>query len=117
MAEVQEAKEIRAVTLAERFWSKVQKSEGCWLWIGCRHRQGYGKLHTGGKIGKVVPAHRISWGVNFGPISDGLWVLHKCDNPPCVRPDHLFLGDRKDNMVDCAQKGRLAVQKRLRKQV
>ena len=53
-------------------------------------------------------AHRLSWIMANGPIQDGLWILHHCDNPPCVNPDHLFLGNRSDNLTDCARKGRVA---------
>jgi hypothetical protein len=56
-------------------------------------------------------AHRIVWEENNGPIPEGEWVLHRCDNPPCVNPDHLFLGTRSDNMVDCTMKGRLPQRK------
>lgn len=89
----------------ERFWAKVQKSEGCWEWMGSRLPRGYGRLKT--KDG-IVYTSRFSWELHFGEIPEGLNVLHECDNPPCVRPDHLFLGTQKQNMQDCANKGRLA---------
>lgn len=96
------------MTLADRFWLKVQKGSGCWLWTGGKHGRGYGGLHCGGKVfRKYLQAHRVSWELHHGPIPDGLWVLHKCDNPICVNPDHLFLGTRQDNMGDCAAKGRI----------
>ena len=95
-------------TITERFWTKVEKSDGCWIWKGSRHHNGYGYLHRGGHTDRhPARAHRFSWEIHNGPIPVGLWVLHRCDNPPCVRPDHLFLGTRKDNMVDCAAKGRV----------
>jgi hypothetical protein len=88
-----------------RFWRFVEKSEGdgCWLWTSCRVRSGYGAF---GVNGKKLAAHRVSYEMHFGPILDGLWVLHRCDNKHCVRPDHLFLGTHEDNMRDMASKGR-----------
>ncbi|MGW2169160.1 HNH endonuclease signature motif containing protein [Streptomyces sp. NPDC001705] len=89
----------------ELFWPKVQWTrDGCWEWGASRHRNGYGQFHLPGK--RHALAHRASWLLLFGPIPDGLHVLHRCDNRPCVRPDHLFLGTRVDNMQDMAAKGR-----------
>lgn len=88
---------------ADRFWSKVDKSDGCWLWRGALFSNGYGQVsRTGGGIG----AHRVSWFLAYGPIPDGLFVCHRCDNPPCVNPDHLFLGTAKDNRLDMMSKGK-----------
>lgn len=92
--------------VADRFWKRVIKSDGCWLWRGGHYLNGYGYLHLNAPAWKPVGAHRVSWEVNFGPIPDGLWVLHRCDNPGCVRPDHLFLGTRSDNVADMVAKGR-----------
>lgn len=95
--------------LAKRFWPKVKMGAGCWEWTGSAGEKGYGYLHSGGKVErKPLRAHRVSWEIHNGSIPDGLWVLHRCDNPRCVRPDHLFLGDRSDNMRDCAAKGRIS---------
>lgn len=94
-------------TLEQKFWARVQKSDGCWLWIGSRRdrrpQQNYGRFLLSGKF---VYAHRWSWELHFGAIPDGLDVLHHCDTPPCIRPDHLFLGDHATNMADKARKGR-----------
>lgn len=93
--------------IADRFWPKVEKSDGCWIWTGCRCNRGYGQIGTGGKTAHTT-AHRVSYELNKGPIPDGMHVLHSCDNPPCVRPDHLFLGTHTDNMRDmwAKQRGR-----------
>ena len=91
--------------LVARFWSRVRRSDGCWEWIGVRTVKRYGR-HTEPLTGRKLRAHRLSWEIHFGPIPDGLCVLHHCDNPPCVRPDHLFLGTDKDNSVDRVRKGR-----------
>ncbi len=92
--------------LAERFWEKVAKSDGCWLWTGARTPHGYGCLS---RSGERALASRVSWELHHGPIPPGLHVLHRCDNPPCVRPDHLFLGTHADNMADMARKKRIPV--------
>lgn len=89
----------------EKFWRRVGKSEGCWEWQGSRHPQGHGYATPPGTR-RVSYAHRVAWIITNGPIPDGLEVCHKCDNPPCVRPDHLFLGTHKDNMHDAISKGR-----------
>ncbi len=93
------------MTVWERFWAKVNKTEGCWLWTGAKQGK-YGALTIPGRR-EPLRAHRLSWELHNGPIPDGLWVLHHCDNPPCVKPEHLFLGDRRDNMLDAAAKGRI----------
>lgn len=91
--------------IEKRFWSKVNKHPDCWLWTGNRLKAGYGKFMISSKNG-MTTAHRVSWMLHRGPIPDGMFVLHSCDNPPCVNPDHLFLGTHTDNMKDCMSKGR-----------
>ena len=78
----------------ERFWSKVNKTESCWLWMASTVWNGYGRFRVGSTLQR---AHRISWELYNGPIPDGLSILHSCDTPACVRPDHLFLGTQEDN--------------------
>lgn len=100
----------RTKSLAERFRSKVDKSLSCWVWTGARLHQrhgDYGRISAGHRRGRILLAHRVSYEFSFGPIPDGMYVLHKCDNPPCVRPDHLFLGTQADNQADKLTKGRL----------
>lgn len=97
------------VPLAERLWRRVDRSGDCWEWQGCRHpTRGYGQIGRGGKGAGLVETHRASWEVTYGPIPAGLFVLHSCDNPPCVRPDHLSLGTPADNVRDMQSKGRAA---------
>ena len=69
---------------------------------------GYGRVYMGQRDGRSVHvgAHRVAWEKVNGPIPDGMQVLHKCDNPPCVNEDHLFLGTHRDNMIDMTEKGR-----------
>ncbi len=93
--------------VAERFWPKVRRGEGCWEWTGARSAKGYGRLTAGRRGDGYLRTHRLSFELAYGPVPDGLFVLHRCDNPPCVRPDHLFLGTKSDNMRDAVSKGRL----------
>jgi len=89
----------------ERFWLSVAKSEGCWEWTGFLLGNGYGQV---GIKNTQAQAHRVSWEMHYGPIPQGLYVLHHCDNRKCVRPDHLFLGTIQDNADDMVAKERQA---------
>lgn len=89
----------------EAFWGKVQKGadDDCWLWLGPLNRGGYGHI---GSNKRYRSAHRFSYFIHHGEIPGRLVVMHKCDNPKCVNPDHLKLGTHKDNSQDAIQKGR-----------
>lgn len=97
------------IPLEQRFWANVNKTGTCWLWTASFSGGGgdYGAIKPCGSR-KPKRAHRISWELHFGPIPKGMYVLHHCDNPPCVNPSHLFLGTLKDNSQDMIQKGRKA---------
>ena len=88
----------------ERFWMKVEKTESCWLWTAAINKTGYGDFYASRT--KHVLAHRFSWVLHYGPVPDGLFVCHHCDNPRCVRPDHLWLGTTQENTADMLKKGR-----------
>jgi hypothetical protein len=99
-----------ATPLADRFWSKVKKDSGlywdgseCWLWIAYRGGGGYGRIND---RGRCIYAHRVAYELAHGPIPATLQVLHHCDTPACVRPEHLFVGDWLLNAQDRARKGR-----------
>ncbi|WP_331186284.1 HNH endonuclease signature motif containing protein [Pseudomonas sp.] len=97
-------------TLPARFWAKVIKADGCWKWSGSKHSFGYGMIMKGGDAKKTkITASRASWLIHFGEIPEGLHVCHKCDNPECTNPDHLFLGTARDNSQDCIAKERRAM--------
>lgn len=107
-------------SIVERFWEKVDKDGPvpfhlpelgqCWQWTGAvtRAHWRYGILSRGGHSGSdgFITTHRLSWEIHNGPIVGDLCVLHRCDNPSCVRPEHLFLGTNQDNNADKVAKGR-----------
>jgi hypothetical protein len=93
--------------LEQRFWKKVEKTDACWIWNGGKQDGGYGVIGSGGKSGKQLLAHRYSYQLHKGIIPESMVVMHSCDNPSCVNPDHLSIGTFKDNTQDALKKGRL----------
>lgn len=90
--------------LSKTFWPRVIKTDSCWIWIGKTDKDGYGKAWFSGK---TIRANRLSWLIHRGALPPkNRMVLHTCDNPPCVNPSHLFLGDVKSNAEDAVAKGR-----------
>jgi HNH endonuclease len=105
----------RSRPLVERFWEKVDRDGPimrpelgrCWDWTGSVDSHGYGKLSRGVRGDGLVKATHVSWWLHVGAYPGVLDVCHRCDNPPCTRPDHLFLGTGTDNIRDAQRKGRL----------
>lgn len=92
-------------SLIQRFWRKVQidDSESCWLWQAFRNPKGYGMISNGGYM---ALAHRVSWAIHNGKVPANKYVLHRCDNPSCCNPKHLYIGTNADNVRDKVERGR-----------
>lgn len=93
-----------ATPAAERFWRYVERGDGCWLWTGAQDRKGYGRFNLGDD--RTGFAHRFAYELLVGPIPDGMAVMHLCDTPLCVNPDHLQPGTIDENNADKVSKGR-----------
>lgn len=91
--------------MLDRFWAKVRKSDGCWEWTASRGIRGYGQFRLP-RTRQMSGAHRVAYELSVGPIPEGMFVCHHCDNPSCVRPDHLFVGTNSQNILDAVRKGR-----------
>ena len=94
-------------TLEQKFWEKVDRRgpDDCWPWSASTDKNGYGQIGMT-RTHRRTLAHRLSWTIANGPIPNGLSVLHRCDNPGCVNPGHLFVGTPFQNTRDCIEKGR-----------
>ncbi len=93
----------------DRFWSKTERQGDCLVFKSYYDKDGYGRYRLdGGRKAPKIKAHRAAWTITHGEIPEGMLVLHKCDNPPCVNPEHLFLGTQADNMKDMCRKGRVS---------
>lgn len=101
------------VSPAQRFWYyvRINDESGCWEWTGGKNNRGYGLFKVDSKM---VATHRFAYEMMVSDIPDGIFVCHKCDNPPCCNPAHLFLGTRSDNVQDCLSKGRFSAPKQYR---
>ena len=101
--QIEARRQRKIIPIEQRFWKYINKNglNGCWTWIGAKNKNGYGQIDNKG-------THRISWELHNGPIPKGLCVCHKCDEPSCVNPEHLFLGTFEKNSQDMTNKNRQA---------
>lgn len=91
-------------TLVDRFWSKVRKTKKCWYWTGGL-RGGYGRIKGNGRKAPTFTATRVSWAIHFGDLPEGMEIGHRCNNPACVRPDHLYPTTHSGNVLDAVHDG------------
>jgi hypothetical protein len=104
----------RSQPAEQRFWSKVDRSGDCWLWTASANGAGYGQFVYRGRL---LGAHVVAYELTNGPVPSGLEILHRCDNPLCVRPDHLAVGTHLENVQDASAKGRLRVSRPTRQRL
>jgi len=97
---------MKRTPIEARIWSKVTKSARCWNWNGSKSPFGHGYIRLPGRKGKLVMVHRIIFELYRGEIPKGMSVLHRCDNPACVNPEHLWIGTKSENTYDMIVKGR-----------
>jgi hypothetical protein len=94
-------------TIEDRLRDKYVITElGCWEWMANKTHNGYGQIYYNGSQRR---AHRVSYEIHIGPIPSGMLICHRCDNPSCINPEHLFIGTVKDNINDCIEKGRFFI--------
>ncbi|MFZ4563641.1 MAG: HNH endonuclease signature motif containing protein [Bacteroidales bacterium] len=97
----------RIKPVVDRFWIKVDQTGDCWKWLGSKPKPKYGESYGAFRLGKkMLKAHQAAWILTNGLIPPGMCVLHKCDNPNCVNPSHLFIGTHQENIQDMVSKGR-----------
>ncbi len=96
----------RIQAFSDHFWSRIRQRGECWEWMGARGAGGYGTIGFKFHRMRIMATHRLAYALVHGGIPVGMFVCHHCDNPPCVRPSHLFLGTKADNTRDMWQKNR-----------
>lgn len=102
----QQATNLHEQEIIDKFYSRIEfrDNSDCWWWTGPKTPSGYGCFAPKHKV--MYSTHRLAWEINKGPIPTGMHICHICDNPPCVNPDHLFIGTNQDNVNDRVAKGR-----------
>lgn len=105
MKKIRSDKGVPKIPLLDRIESKYEAvtESGCWIWTASVNKAGYGQISM---PGRPMLAHRVCWEFYKGPIPNGKFICHKCDTPGCINPDHMFVGDHRDNMQDMRNKGR-----------
>lgn len=97
---------VKPRPIGERLWGKVVKTDACWIWSGAKNNKGYGQIQLGGRGVGIALTHRVVFELENGPVPVGMCVMHTCDQPACVRPDHLVLGTVAENNADMRRKNR-----------
>ncbi len=97
---------LNSESMADSFWRRVRKGDGCWIWTGEKYQNGYGRFNWRYSPRCSTTAHRAAYMLTNGPIADGMIACHRCDVRDCVNPSHIFIGSHLDNMRDMREKGR-----------